>query len=105
MTAKREQLAKGNEEIEKQVAEIDVLCKEGKKELKELRHIIKTKEYPKKTRKELLRDVDYITIDKTGKPHIIIKSTSAMHDTTLMLGQLIENLNDIEEAGWEEEMQ
>lgn len=105
LKAKREQLAKGNEEIEKQVAEIDVLCKEGRKELQELKHIVETKKYPKKTRKELLRDVDYITIDKTGKPHITFKSTSAMHDTTLMLGQLIENLNDIEEAGWEEEMQ
>ena len=105
MKAKREQLAKGNEEIEKQVAEIDVLCREGRKELQELKHIIETEDYPKKTRKELLRDVDYITIDKTGKPHITFKSTSAMHDTTLMLGQLIENLNDVEEAGWEEEMQ
>lgn len=105
LKAKREQLAKGNEEIEKQVAEIDVLCKEGRKELQELKHIVETEKYPKKTRKELLRDVDYITIDKTGKPHITFKSTSAMHDTTLMLGQLIENLNDIEEAGWEEEMQ
>ena len=27
-----------------------------------------------------------------------------MHDTTLMLGQLIENINDIEEAGWEQEI-
>lgn len=105
LTAKREQLAKGNEEIEKQVAEIDTLCRAGKKELKELKHIIETEEYPKKTRKELLRDVDYITIDKTGKPHITFKSTSAMHDTTLMLGRLIENLNEADEAGWEEEMQ
>lgn len=105
LKAKREQLAKGNEEIEKQVAEIDVLCKEGRKELQELKHIIETEDYPKKTRKELLRDVDYITIDKTGKPHITFKSTSAMHDTTLMLGQLIENLNEADEAGWEEEMQ
>lgn len=105
LTAKREQLAKGNEEILKQVAEIDVLCREGKKELQELKHIIETEDYPKKTRKELLRDVDYITIDKTGKPHITFKSTSAMHDTTLMLGQLIENLNEADEAGWEEEMQ
>ena len=105
LKAKREQLAKGNEEIEKQVAEIDVLCKEGRKELQELKHIIEKEEYPKKTRKELLRDVDYITIDKTGKPHITFKSTSAMHDTTLMLGQLIENLNEADEAGWEEEMQ
>ena len=48
-----------------------------------------------------MRDVDYITIDKTGKPHITFKSTSAMHDTSLMLGQLIENLNDVEEAGCE----
>ena len=105
LKAKREQLGKGNEEIEKQVAEIDVLCREGKKELQELKHIIETKNYPKKTRKELLRDVDYITIDKAGKPHITFKSTSAMHDTTLMLGQLIENLNEADEAGWEEEMQ
>ena len=105
LKAKREQLAKGNEEIEKQVAEIDVLCREGKKELQELKHIIETEDYPKKTRKELLRDVDYITIDKAGKPHITFKSTSAMHDTTLMLGQLIENLNEADEAGWEEEMQ
>lgn len=105
LTVKREQLAKGNEEIEKQVAEIDTLCREGNKELKELKHIIETEEYPKKTRKELLRDVDYITIDKAGKPHITFKSTSAMHDTTLMLGQLIENLNEADEAGWEEEMQ
>lgn len=105
LKAKREQLAKGNEEIEKQVAEIDVLCKEGRKELQELKHIIETEDYPKKTRKELLRDVDYITIDKTGKPHITFKSTSAMHDTTLMLGQLIENLNEADEAGWKEEMQ
>ena len=105
LKAKREQLAKGNEEIEKQVAEIDVLCREGKKELQELKHIIETEDYPKKTRKELLRDVDHITIDTKGKPHITFKSTSAMHDTALMLGQLIENLNEADEAGWEEEMQ
>lgn len=105
LKAKREQLAKGNEEIEKQVAEIDGLCREGRKELQELKHIIETENFPKKTRKELLRDVDCITIDKAGKPHITFKSTSAMHDTALMLGQLIENLNEADEAGWEEEMQ
>lgn len=102
---KREQLAKGNEEIEKQIDELNVLCKEGRKEQQELKHILETEEYPKKTRKELLRDVDFITIDTTGKPHITFKSTSAIHETTLMLGQLIENLNDADEAGWEEEMQ
>ena len=103
LNAKREQLSAGNDSIRAQIHDMDKLSKACKEDLAELKHIIETGEYPKRTRKELLRDVDCITIDTNGKPHIKFKSTTVMDETRLMIGQLTESLNDIEEAGWEEE--
>lgn len=103
LSAQREQLAAGNDGIRAQIHDMDTVSKACKEELDELKCIIETGEYPKKTRKELLRDVDCITIDTNGKPHIKFKSTTVMDETRLMIGQLTESLNDIEEAGWEEE--
>lgn len=103
LSAQREQLAAGNDGIRAQIHDMDTVSKACKEELDELKHIIETEEYPKKTRKELLRDVDCITIDTKGEPHIKFKSTTVMDETRLMIGQLTENLNDIEESGWEEE--
>lgn len=103
LSAQREQLAAGNDGIRAQIHDMDTVSKACKEELDELKRIIETGEYPKKTRKELLRDVDCITIDTNGKPHIKFKSTTVMDETRLMIGQLTESLNDIEEAGLEEE--
>ena len=110
ITERRNKLAKGNEAIEKDVAEIDELIKTAKQERDEVQRIIdtegwKTRQFPTGNKKQILRDVEYILIDEKGKPHITFKSIASMQTATLYLGQLTEYINDLEEQGWEQELE
>ena len=104
LTAKQEQLAKGNEDIYKDIEQVKELIAEAKAEQAEVEQILDTRKYPKKSRRELLRDVEKITIDAQGKPHIMFRSLENIKTTIRNMGIMIESYADAEEAGWEEEV-
>lgn len=104
LTAKQEQLAKGNEDIYKDIEQVKELIAEAKAEQAEVERILDTRKYPKKSRRELLRDVERITIDAQGKPHIMFRSLENIKTTIRNMGIMIESYADAEEAGWEEEV-
>jgi hypothetical protein len=104
LTAKQEQLAKGNEEIYKDIEQVKELIAEAKAEYATVENILETRNYPKKTRRELLRDVEKITIDTQGKPHITFKSLENIKTTIHNMGIMIESYAEAEEVGWEEEV-
>lgn len=104
LTAKQEQLAKGNEDIYKDIELIKELIAKAKAEQAEVEKILDTREYPQKSRRELLRDVERITIDAQGKPHIMFRSLENIKTTIRNMGIMIESYADAEEAGWEEEV-
>ena len=94
------------------IAELERLISTAKKERAEIQKIIDTEDwkkqsrrYPTADRKKILKDVEYITVDKAGKPHITFKSIASMQTANLYLGQLIEDMNDLEEQGWEQELE
>ena len=104
LTAKKEQLAKGNDGIVKDIEQITEMVKAAKSDQKEVEAILESKKYPKKTRRELLRDVERITIDAQGKAHITFKTLENIKNTILGMGIMIESYAEAEEAGWEEEL-
>ena len=104
LTAKKEQLAKGNEGITKDIEQITEMVKVAKSDQKEVEAILESKKYPKKTRRELLRDVESITIDAQGKAHVTFKTLENIKNTILGMGIMIESYADAEETGWEEEL-
>ena len=104
LSAKKEQLSKGNEAIYKDIEQINTMIQSAKEAQKEVEEILSKKKYPKQTRKELLRDVEQITIDAHGKPHITFKSLENIKNMIASMGIAIENYADAEEAGWEEEL-
>ena len=104
LTAKKEQLAKGNDGIAKDIEQIIEMVEAAKSDQKEVETILKSKKYPKKTRRELLRDVESITIDAQGKAHITFKTLENIKNTILGMGIMIESYAEAEETGWEEEL-
>lgn len=104
LTAKKEQLAKGNDGIARDIEQITEMVKAAKSDQKEVETILESKKYPKKTRRELLRDVERITIDAQGKAHITFKTLENIKNTILGMGIMIESYADAEETGWEEEL-
>ena len=104
LKAKKKQLSKGNDEIYKDIEIVKELITEAKAEQKTVENILETKEYPKKTRLEMLRDVEKITIDADGKPKIMFRSLENIKTTILNMGIMIETYAELEEVGWEEEV-
>ena len=104
LTAKKEQLAKGNDGIARDIEQITEMVKAAKSDQKEVETILESKKYPKKTRRELLRDVERITIDAQGKAHVTFKTLENIKNTILGMGIMIESYADAEETGWEEEL-
>lgn len=104
LTGKQQQLSKGNEEIHKDIAQIKELVSVARDEKKDVEEILETRKYPQKTRRELLRDVERITINKNGRPKITFKSLELIKNTINNMGIMIESYAEAEEAGWEEEV-
>ena len=104
LTAQREQLAKGNEAIQADIAEIKEMIDTAKDDLQEIETVLSEKKYPQKTRRELLRDVERIVIDEEGKPHITFRSLENIRTVIAGMGIHIESYADAEEEGWEEEL-
>ena len=101
LEAKKEQLSKDNNAIQEQISEITTWIKAAEEDIQEIHDIvtaiIKKKKYPQKSRKELLRDVDHITIGLDGKPVIKFKSVQNIKNATLLLGIRIEAYNEADE--------
>lgn len=74
LSLKANQLSKGNDEIRADIETIKELMQSAEEEEKEILQALKTKKYPKRTRKELLKDIDYISIDIFGEPSFVFKS-------------------------------
>lgn len=74
LTLKVNQLSKGNDEIRADIENIKAIMQSAEKEEEELLQALKTKKYPERTRKELLKDIDYISIDIFGEPSFVFKS-------------------------------
>lgn len=104
LALQREQLSKDNNAIQKDIEEIQNLISAAEAELKEVLQILEKETYPEKTRRELLRDVDHILIDKEGAPHIVFKSLENIKRTATAMGIMIESYAEAEESGWEEEL-
>ena len=100
---KREQLSQSNDSIYDEIRMIQGLVTEAKTEQKAIKKIQETGKYPKKTRKELLRDIDKIVVNEKGIPQIKFKEVNEIRRTILNMGIRIENYAEAEEAGWEEE--
>lgn len=85
---KRNQLAKGNDDIRADIATVTELLQAANEEETTVRRALKTGVFPEKTRKELLKDVDYISIDAFGVPTIVFKSLSKMEQTIAYLDSI-----------------
>lgn len=101
LEAKKEQLSKDNTAIQEQITEITTWIKAAEEDLQETHDIytaiIKKKKYPQKSRKELLRDVDHITVGLDGKPTIKFKSVQNIKNVSFLLGMRIEAYNEADE--------
>ena len=75
------QLSKGNDEIRADIETIKELMQSAEEEEKEILQALKTKKYPKKPRKQLLKDIDYISIDIFGEPTFVFKSLNEIEKT------------------------
>ena len=80
LKSQKEMLESGNNEIYKQIDYLNSLMQEADKEYTNTKRILETGEYPKKTRKELLRDVEKIVIDIDGNPNIVFKSVQVIDE-------------------------
>ncbi len=85
MTARRNQLAKGNDEIRTDIALVKELAKAAGEEHEEVLEALKTKHFPKRTQKEQLKDIDYISIDWEGNPNLVFKSLKEIEQTVSYL--------------------
>lgn len=71
-------LSQGNEAIVKKINEIKDWMNIAKNEKIEIEKILISKKYPKKNRKDLLREVEKIVIDIDGNPNIIFKGINTI---------------------------
>lgn len=82
------QLSKGNDEIRADIETIKGLMQSAEEEEKEILQALKTKKYPKRTRKELLKDIDYISIDIFGEPSFVFKSLNEIEKAISYIEQI-----------------
>lgn len=99
------ELSEGNEAIYHKIEEVNELTKEARIEYKNITKYIETQSYPNIDRRALLRDVDYITVEETGRINFVFKTTSAIQITVLRLGEDLEKYAELEEIGWEKELE
>ena len=88
LTLKANQLSKGNDEIRADIETIKELMQSAEEEEKEILQALKTKKYPKRTRKELLKDIDYISIDIFGEPSFVFKSLNEIEKAISYIEQI-----------------
>ena len=100
-----DELSQGNNLLYKRIAEIDRITQEAEGEYKTIERYVKTQSYPRETRRSLLRDVECITIDTKGEPHIEFKSLSAIYTATMNMWANINRYSELDEEGWKEEQQ
>jgi septal ring factor EnvC (AmiA/AmiB activator) len=85
LTLKRSQLAKGNDELRADIKRIKELVSSAYDEEKAIVTALNTGKFPKRTRREQLKDVDYISIDIFGNPSIVFKSLNEIQKTVAYL--------------------
>lgn len=78
LSFKKNQLSKGNDEIRTQIDTIQEIIDTAEKEYTEVQKALATKVFPERSRKELLKDIDYISIDIFGTPSFIFKSLNEL---------------------------
>lgn len=88
LRSKRNQLAKGNDDIRADIATVTELLQAANDEETEVRKALKTGMFPERTRKEQLKDIDYISIDTFGTPTIVFKSLNEMEQTITYLDHI-----------------
>ena len=88
LSGKRSQLAKGNDEIRADITMVKELMQAATEEEATVRKALKTGKFPKRTRKEQLKDIDYISVDIFGTPTIIFKSLNEMEKTIAYLDHI-----------------
>ena len=88
LTKKRNQLAKGNDDIRADIALVQKLMKSAEEEEAEVRKALETKVFPERPRKEQLKDIEYITIDIFGTPTIVFKSLQEIEKTIAYIDSL-----------------
>jgi DNA invertase Pin-like site-specific DNA recombinase len=109
LKSRQEQLKKGNDEIYKDIDEIKNVVSVAEKDLKDTLQIIQNntdprgKMYVQGKRRELLREVDKIIIDRNGRAQIQFKTLREMKIAIESMGINIEHYVDLEEKGWENE--
>lgn len=81
LSNKRNQLAKGNDDIRADIDMVKELMQAAQEEEADIVKALKTGKFPKRTRKEQLKDVDYISVDIFGTPTIIFKSLNEIEKT------------------------
>ena len=81
LSNKRNQLAKGNDDIRADIATVAGLLQVANDEETEVRNALNTGVFPERTRKEQLKDIDYISVDTFGVPTIVFKSLNEMEQT------------------------
>ena len=74
LTMRYNQLSKSNTEIRADIEQIKELMADAEKEENELINGFQSGKYPKRSRKEQLKDIEYISIDMFGEASIIFKS-------------------------------
>ena len=85
---KRNQLAKGNDDIRDDIQLVISLMKAAEEEEAEVRKALETKQFPERSRKEQLKDIEYITIDISGAPTIVFKSLQEIEKTIAYIDSL-----------------
>ena len=88
LNAKRNQLAKGNDDIRADIAMVTELMEVAKDEEATVVKALKTGKFPKRSRREQLKDIDYISVDSTGVLTIIFKSLNEMEKTIAYLDSI-----------------
>lgn len=80
LTVKRNQLAKSNDEIRDDIKLVNEIIETANKEEAEVRKALTTGNFPERTQKEQLKDVEYISIDIYGNATIIFKSLKEIEE-------------------------
>ena len=97
LTKKRNQLSKGNTEIREDIELVKELMEAAEKEELEIRTALETKVFPERSRKEKLKDIDYITIDIFGTPAIVFKSLQEIEKTIAYIDSLTDAYTEKQE--------
>lgn len=95
--AKITDLSSGNDKLRKIIAELDQRLKEARKEYKTIEGYIKTQRYPKIERRNLLRDIECITVHTDGSLEIQFKSITALSEEVANMSSNLTNFIDFSE--------